>query len=627
MSLKRVCRDLVLEVVLRRALSVDGDELARLQVIVDEEALRVLNAFLRMGELHSEGVISMELIDAPREPLPALDALYFLRPETSNVDRILADFKSAVAPQHRQVHFCFTQPLSAELLAKLAEAPNLSSRVKSLVEVPLSFVVSHHRGFHFDMPEALLDLFPVPNHQQVSQVVRKLVDVCRCLQSITPTVRYGPSELCREVAEQVLSELAMHKDPSKSGVPCQLLIVDRSIDMAAILVHEFTYEACVYDLLDGGMLDGDKGVVTVSDPSKRDVMLSDSDPLWEELKYRHLESVQGLVHNKIQEVKGQTAFKDAAAMSTSEMLDLLRGSPDQRDAMSRLFLHSSMTDQIFKCLEREKIWDVVGAIEQDTACGVDRSGKDVKVTNLQSSLTRVFGDHKDHISSETKLRLLMLYFASVDNISQVVRDKLIELAQLDASDEQVLMALTRTRLTEVPEAQRHKHGSGCVHRATKQQAARFKKNAQRDGAFELSRFEPRVKHLLEQMAEHQLKTEEFPVCESGEGTGDLRQTGATVHEAHGAPAIQEQDEWTFASFAGPGSRASETPDEVAQRLIVFVLGGFTHSELRAASEIESKLPRGTEVLIGGTSLLTAKRLIRMLRPKSQNLVDDPEDLT
>jgi len=585
-----------------------------------------------MGDLHAEGVTSMELLSQPREPLPGLDALYFLKPEPSNLDLVLADFKSAAAAQHRQVHFCFTQPLPAELLARLSEAQHLALRVRSFVEVPLSFVLVQDRGFHFDMPEALPGLFPVPDPKLTAGVVQRLVDVCRCLQATTPSVRHAQSDLCQSVAEQVLSELALHKPLSQQlqGPPCQLLIVDRSIDIAATLVHEYSYEASVYDLLDGNMLDADRSVITLKGPPAREVLLSDNDPLWEELKHEHLEGVQALVDQRVEEVKRQNVTRDAGSMSTSDLLEMVRRSPEQRDAVDRLFLHLSMVEQVFKRIGEERLMIDLGVLEQDIACGVDKNGKDVKASNLQSALTRAFNEP---LSSESKLRVLMLYFACVANISEVVRSKIIEMARLDPEDQQVLMAMLRTRLMEVPEAQRkHVGNGGASHRVTKEQAARFKKNALAEGRFELSRFEPRIKAVLEQLAEHRLSKEDFPVAGADNAAGmSLRHAAA---ETHGAPAIQATDDWSFATpGAGPGT-SPNAPPEVTQRVIIFVLGGFTHSELRAAAEVEHKMPRGTEVLIGGTSLLTPRRLIRALRPQRSGSDGipgaeggDPTDLT
>jgi len=60
--------------------------------------------------------------------------------------------------------------------------------------------------------------------------------------------------------------------------------------------------------------------------------------------------------------------------------------------------------------------------------------------------------------------------------------------------------------------------------------------------------------------------------------------------------------------------AQSTASGVTRRVLVFVLGGVTYSELRAVAELKRELPAGLEVVLGGTSILTARRLINSLRP-------------
>lgn len=68
----------------------------------------------------------------------------------------------------------------------------------------------------------------------------------------------------------------------------------------------------------------------------------------------------------------------------------------------------------------------------------------------------------------------------------------------------------------------------------------------------------------------------------------------------------------------PGAGGHEAPScEVSQRIIVFIIGGVTYSELRVAAEVMKDL-RGVEVIMGGTSVLTPRRLIDILRPKRQD---------
>ncbi|CAK9034204.1 unnamed protein product [Durusdinium trenchii] len=369
--------------------------------------------------------------------------MYFLRPFPENVERILGEFKSA-APQHRQVHLCFTKPVEQSLLSKFTEAPHLASRVRSFVEVPLSFSLVQDRGFHFDVPEAITALFPVPDPQLVSSIVQQLADVCRCLQTTTPSIRCQ-SDLCHTIGQRVLRELSMHQASALPSQPCQLLILERSVDMAAALVHEYSYEACVFDLLDGNMLDGDRNVVTLKtshageNKDKNKEMLLE-DPLWEELRYMHIEAARSHVEAKVDDVKRQNNQKSSTAMSTSAMLEQLRGAPEMRDAVDRMSLHLAMIMQIHSRLSQEQILDPLhlGLLEQDTACGIDRNGKDVKIANLQQTLLKIFIDRPE-LPSEMKLRLLMLYFACVANIPEANRSKLMDAAKLEPEDHQAML--------------------------------------------------------------------------------------------------------------------------------------------------------------------------------------------
>jgi len=324
-------------------------------------------------------------------------------------------------------------------------------------------------------------------------------------------------------------------------------------------------------------------------------------------------------------------------MSTSDMLTMLRRSPEQKDKIERLSLHMFLTERMLQRINEEKLLEGLGNLEQDIACGVDQYGKDVKTNNLHDRLARFFSEAQSGLAHESRLRLLMLYFACIANISEVVRRRLTEAAQLEAEDQAVLLNMMRTRLMEVPDSQRHKMKSGYDHRVTKQQAARFKKNAE-VAKFEASRFEPRIKVLLEQLAEKKLAQEDFPklggmLDDSGHGP---RSAGSANGAKPLLASTQAPNLWSFEdSLVQDTNSTDDAQEEVSQRIVVFVLGGITYSELRAASEVALSLPRGVEVLIGGTSLLTPNRLMNALRPytgsgKNDGLgetVQDPLDLT
>jgi syntaxin-binding protein 1 len=667
MSLRSTCRELVLEVLFRQhARTTDSDANShqhRLQLVVDDTTQRVLNSFLRVTDLIEEGVTSIELVTRHRQPIPDLDVMYMMHPTLANIQYVLADFKTHDKPQHKHVHFAFTQHVASQVMESLTSSPVLPARVQSLVEVPLNFITVQDRGFHFGMADALT-FQRVVDSFSLNEITLRLTDVFQCLHTMDPVIRHCPSKMCKLVADGLQQELSSLRSRSihqqnKDDIPCKLLIVDRSIDIAATLVHHYTYEALAYDLLDGtGILDVDRNVVNIEKADKdrasnksngHEVLLCDKDVVWEQLKHSHIQLVREEVQARVGELSKNNQSRDVSQVSEGELLDMLRRSPEHKDTVEKLMLHMSLLQAIDSRIKEQHLIEDssgmdVGGVEQDVACGVNEDGKEIKPPNMQDTLSRLFSRADMCLSSEAKLRLLMLYFGCVAQTPAALTEKLVESAKLQPEDHDVLMSWMRSRLTEVSEANSQNWGRACVHRSTKEQTLRFKHN-EKHGRFKLSRFEPYVKVLLEELSANTLSKEQFPlfnedaaVSEEGANpTGDAGRRARARSVSPRAPLPSQQqttfDDWSFAPAAttsrGMNSDGLQSK-QISQRIVIFIVGGITHSELRVASEMTANLPRGTEVIIGGTSLITPRRLIEALRQTSlpvESHVADSLDLT
>jgi hypothetical protein len=62
---------------------------------------------MRFPNPHFSFTTVVERIDKPREPLPSLDAIYFLTPSEKSIDGLIADFKGK-KPQYASVHLYTT---------------------------------------------------------------------------------------------------------------------------------------------------------------------------------------------------------------------------------------------------------------------------------------------------------------------------------------------------------------------------------------------------------------------------------------------------------------------------------------------------------------------------------------
>lgn len=142
------------------------------------------------------------------------------------------------------------------------------------------------------------------------RLTNQVVSLCACLGEY-PVIRYyrprtpthEASVLCSHLARFIQNELdqfaqSQREFPPQSARPRGvLLVVDRSLDLFSPLVHEFTYQAMVHDLLP--VQDGDKvvykTVINEGTPNeeKKDMTIGEQDKVWVDYRHLHMKDVLG----------------------------------------------------------------------------------------------------------------------------------------------------------------------------------------------------------------------------------------------------------------------------------------------------------------------------------------------
>jgi len=109
--------------------------------------------------------------------------------------------------------------------------------------------------------------------------------------------------ICEKAArllDQKLSKVKLDGYPSTPS--CDCLILDRSIDAVAPIIHEWTYEAMVYDLLKI-----ENNVYKRTTGESAEVPLDEEDPVWKELRHMHIAEASSAVNDKIDDFKKRNA--------------------------------------------------------------------------------------------------------------------------------------------------------------------------------------------------------------------------------------------------------------------------------------------------------------------------------
>ncbi|CAH1438269.1 unnamed protein product [Lactuca virosa] len=81
----------------------------------------------------------VEQIHKRRQPVPSVDAVYYIQPTKKNLHFILADM-AGKAPLYKEAYVFFSSSVSKELVADIKKEPSIKSRLRGMKEC---FITNH----------------------------------------------------------------------------------------------------------------------------------------------------------------------------------------------------------------------------------------------------------------------------------------------------------------------------------------------------------------------------------------------------------------------------------------------------------------------------------------------------
>uniref|UniRef100_A0A0E0KNE7 SNARE-interacting protein KEULE n=1 Tax=Oryza punctata TaxID=4537 RepID=A0A0E0KNE7_ORYPU len=583
-------------------------------LIMDKLTVKIMSFSCKMADVMEEGVSLVEDLYKRRQPLPLMDAIYFMQPTKENIRIFMSDMSGKI-PLYKKAYVFFSSPVQRELVAQIKKDSNVLARIGALSEMNLEYFAIDSQGFTTDHDKALEELFSenaegsLKYNSCLNMMATRVATVFASMREF-PRVHYRVARTIDASTLTTLRDLVPTKLAAgvwnclarfKAMIPefpqtetCELLIVDRSIDQIAPIIHEWTYDAMCHDLL---CMDGNKYVQEV--PSKsgsgtenKEVLLEDHDPIWLELQHAserlhekmtnfvsknkaaqlcqarpdYLAEQRYLLNRDFPRLRSQLVGFAGVPMLGPGGVPLLRacndttgncltqGVPCTRysEQIDKLALHVEIAGKLNSTIKEQQLKDV-GQLEQDLVFG-DAGTKELD------------------ISRENKLRLLLVYAAI--NPDKTRSDKGAKLMQ-------------------------KKHGIR-------------KERIGEESKWMLSRFYPILEELIEKLSKGEQPKEEYHCLNDPSPSFRGIPSASTRTSPAYQPAQSMRSRRTDGTWARPwGSDDGYSSDSVlkhissnirklGQRLFVFVIGGATRSELRAAHMLSSKLNR--EIILGSSSL-------------------------
>jgi len=209
-----------------------------------------------------------------------------------------------------------------------------------------------------------------------------------------PTIRYYKprtasheagvlcSHLARFVQEQIDMYATYHNNfpPPSSRPRATLYILDRSVDLVAPLVHEFTYQAMAHDLLP--IKEGAKVTYKVKinegggDRQEKELEISEKDKIWLANRHQHMkdtiEKLMGEFQRFMDENPHFTKSDSGGSNSLNAIKDMLAGLPQFQEMKEAYSLHLTLAQESMNIFQRQKLADISSVEQVNLRTHVDR---------------------------------------------------------------------------------------------------------------------------------------------------------------------------------------------------------------------------------------------------------------
>jgi syntaxin-binding protein 1 len=433
-------------------------------LIVDDPSMKVLSSAVGMYDIMERQISLVESLDKKRAPFKELAAIYVLSPSPESVEKLLADFADKKKLLYGDTVFVyFLGPVPKPLLEKITQCKPLLKRLKALSEINVDFLVKEDRAYQLDVRQDFSSYYLRSSGNAAElAIAAKLVTLCASLNEY-PYIRYKQSSgICSNLASVFKGRMDQfvsanpdwwYHGSGKSGKQSTelerstILLLDRASDCLTPLMHDFTYQAMVQDLL---TVDGDKITVEVENAENpdeyddKDVLLNDKDKLWVELRGKHIAQVIEILSTRIAETvnsgSGNALSGSDKDVSLTELAAALKALPEYREVMAKLSQHMHISRA---CMDKFSAGGLIdlSELEQTLATGVDEDGDKIKSDDLvgmaESTLLRTN-------DSAARLRLVLIATISQsDAFSSSDRDRLLRAAKLDRDQMLTLEAASR----------------------------------------------------------------------------------------------------------------------------------------------------------------------------------------
>eukprot|EP01113_Clastostelium_recurvatum_P047604 TRINITY_DN851_c0_g1_i2.p1 TRINITY_DN851_c0_g1~~TRINITY_DN851_c0_g1_i2.p1 ORF type:complete len:556 (+),score=164.20 TRINITY_DN851_c0_g1_i2:96-1763(+) len=376
-------------------------------LIMDNETAGMISMVFPQSAILQKEVFLFEKIDQKRESMNHLKAIVFLRPTPENIAHLVAELRQ---PKYGEYHLFFSNTLKNILLDELAQADE-HEVVKEVQEFFADYYAVNTDLASLNLDEAMTLSSP-SWHASQERMLEGLSSVLLSLKK-RPFVRYSrQSEATHRIAQELGRRFSQENDVfdfRKPDSPPLLLLMDRRDDPVTPLLHQWTYQAMVHELLGirNNRVDMSK-VPGIRDELKTTIMAPDSDQFYKESMYKNFGDLGAAIKDLVDEFQSKSK-SNQNIQSIDDMKQFVENYPEFRKMSGNVSKHVAVMSELSRLVDRYRLLEV-SELQQELACNHDHN---LAFKNLEQLMIRRDIDFRD------KLRLVLLYAIRYEDAGRV----------------------------------------------------------------------------------------------------------------------------------------------------------------------------------------------------------------
>ena len=426
MSLSEIVRDYI-----ERILS---DQKEMKVLVLDDETTSIVSLVISQSTILEREVFLVEKIDSSiltdpsreTEKLTHMSAIYIVRPTDENITKLGQALEN---PKYGSYYIYFTNTVRMDVLRRLANADR-NDLVKQVYEIYCDFYVVNPNLFSLNQPNTICLLKPMPSYQSIelttfNRIVDGIFSVLMSLRKF-PVIRYQrTSPICASIADKLHGKL--REDPDLMSYFTQrsttghkqtidgvdqstmLLLIDRREDPVTPLLHQWTYQAMLHELL--GIEQNRvrlKRSEEVKDEMKNIPLSVEQDKFYEENIYQNFGELAINIQTYVDHYQ-QARQRTSKIESIEDMKKFIEGYPEFSQMAGNVSKHVTLTSELDNTIKGRSLLEV-SEVEQDIACSENRSEHFRQVTEVLRN---------PNFNNLDKIKLVILYALRYENDDKV----------------------------------------------------------------------------------------------------------------------------------------------------------------------------------------------------------------